>query len=127
MVGLDTLENHIAQWDILKSHKSVALKFNNLKGKKRDDYYAKHKIEIGAYKSAADYFKKVMNGRTNIPVRKWEAEKKKLTAERIDLSERYYDTKDDIKVVEKLRRNAVLLMCNAIQERSMKKLHEVEI
>ena len=59
-----------------------------------------------AYREAKSYLDNVMNGKSPIPVKEWESEKKMLTADRIALGEKYYDLKDEIKTVESLRRSA---------------------
>jgi SMC interacting uncharacterized protein involved in chromosome segregation len=103
---LDTLATHLAQYEIYKKHKQIARKFNELKGKSQNEFHEKHNKEIQAYKAATDYLKKVMNGKTPIPVKAWEAEQKKLTSDRWSLCDEYYDLRGEIKTVESLRRSA---------------------
>ena len=103
---LETLDIYLEQYGILQANKAIVKKYNNLTGKNRSTYLEKHSNEINAYREAKSYLDKVMNGKTSIPVKAWESEKKKLTADRIALSEKYYDLKDEIMVVESLRRSA---------------------
>jgi len=107
---LETLGSHIANYDIMQQYKAVALKLNSFKGKQYDAYVAKYKTEINAYRKAFDYFAGVVNGRTKIPIKAWRAEMKALGAERVVLGEKFYGLKDEIKVVENLRRSAEKLV-----------------
>jgi DNA repair exonuclease SbcCD ATPase subunit len=107
---LEALGTHLANYDIMQQHKAVALKLNSFKGKQYDAYFAKYKTEINAYKNAFGYFVGVLNGRTKVPIKAWRAEMKALTSERTVLAEKFYGLKDEIKVVENLRRNAEKLV-----------------
>ncbi|MCL2223203.1 MAG: hypothetical protein FWB92_12895 [Oscillospiraceae bacterium] len=121
---LGALETHLAHYDIMQQHKAVALKVKTLKGKKHDDYLAKYGKEIAAYKNSTKYFKRVLTGRTVVPVKEWKNEKNTLTAERVVLGEKFYDLKDEIKVVEKLRRNADKLMREIAKQRPARQKHK---
>gem|GEM_PF-3485738 len=66
--------------------------------------------EIEAYENAKRYLDGVMNGREKLPTKEWQAEQKKLLAERYGLCENYYTLKDEIKNVETLRRSVETLM-----------------
>jgi hypothetical protein len=114
---LDTLATHLAQYEIYKKHKLIARKFNELKGKSQNEFHEKHSKEIQAYKTATDYLKKVMNGKTPIPVKAWEAEQKKLTDDRWTLCDEYYKLRGEIKTVESLRRSAEKLINDIKPER----------
>ena len=103
---LETLDIHLEQYVILQANKAFFKKYNSLTGKSRSAYLEKHSNEIHAYREAKSYLDNVMNGKSPIPVKAWESEKKKLTADRIALGEKYYNLKDEIKVVESLRRSA---------------------
>jgi len=104
------LAEHLAQYENYKQHKAVYQKWQQLDPKKRDAFYDKHVDEIQRYENAMQYLDAVMNGRTTVPVKAWSAERDKLTAERLTLSEEYYRLKDDVKNVETLRRGAENLM-----------------
>ena len=78
--------------------------------KKQEDYYDKHTEEIRLYENAKAHFDAVMNGRKDLPVAKWQAEHKALTAERFTLAEDYYRLKDEVKSVEVLRRGLEEIM-----------------
>jgi hypothetical protein len=113
---LDVLASHLAHNENLKAHRAVYKKYKSLAPKtdpaalnsinpftkskaakehdaatkKQDAFYEKHAAEIEAYEAAQDYFKRVLNGRTEIPIRKWQAEQNELTAERYALAENFY-------------------------------------
>ena len=103
---LATLDEHFAQYKIAKQHKTVYKKWESVSSDKRDSFYRKHHGEITAYESAKKYFEGVMNGRTLLPIEKWQEERERLSAEKFSLCEQYYKLKDDVRNVEVLRRGA---------------------
>ena len=105
-----TLNVHLASVDTLNQHKAVYRKYKSLDPKKREGYFKKHTEEIAQYRYAYDYIKGVLNGRTDIPEKKWRIEIKTLLAERYELVDEYYKISDDVKNVEALRRGANQLM-----------------
>ena len=107
---LKTLAQHLTQYDNYMKHKAVYEKYDQLPAKKQGAYYEKHAEEIERYKTARDYLKAVMNGKTPIPINVWKAEQKKLTTEKYKLSERYYSLKEDTRSIELLRRGVENLM-----------------
>jgi hypothetical protein len=115
---LDTLANHFAQYENHKEHKAVYNEYAKLKDpKKRDAYYDKHSKEIGAYKDASDYFKIVMNGRTDpVPIKTWQAEQKKLITAKFALCERYYGLKDNVRSMELLCKSINTIMSEAKEQ-----------
>jgi ribosomal protein L14E/L6E/L27E len=68
-------------------------------------FYETQRMELTHYEAAERYLNDVMNGKTGIPTKAWEAEQKRLTAEREQLSRRYSTLKDEVKEVEQIRRN----------------------
>jgi len=107
---IGTLTQHLAQYDKYKRHKAVYKKHGELSGKKGDAFYDKHHEEIQLYETASRYLKDVMNGREEVPVKKWQDELEKLTAERFSLCEDYYRLKDETRSVELLRKGAENIM-----------------
>jgi hypothetical protein len=127
---LDTLSQHIAQYESRKQHRAVYNEYAGIKNnpKKREAYYDKHKTEIEAFKDARDYIKTVMNGRTDPPpIKDWRKEKEKLTAAKYALCERYYALQDEIRSVEQLRKGAENIMREDVQERQPKRAHDVDL
>ena len=127
---LDTLANHFAQYENHKENKAVYNEYDKLKDpKKRDAYYDKHSKEIEAYKYARDYFKAVMNGRTDpVPIKTWQAEQKKLIKSKFALCERYYGLKDNVRSMELLCKSINTIMSEAKeQERQPTRNHGREM
>jgi hypothetical protein len=57
-----------------------------------------------------------LNGRTEIPIKKWRAELETLTAEKYALCDEYYRLDDELKSVEALRRGAENIMREESQQ-----------
>jgi hypothetical protein len=112
---LGTLNRHLEQHETLKQTRPVYKKYMSLDPKKRGKYAEKHAGEIRLHREATEYFKGVMNGRTELPVKKWWAEWEKLTAEKYALCDEYYQLDDDLKNVEALRRGAENIMREELQ------------
>ena len=103
---MNTLEQHLTQCENLKQHRAVYKKYQQLDPKKRGAFLEKHSEEMQSYKSAKQYLDAALNGRTEIPVKAWQAEQSTLTAERFLLCEEYYRLKDETHSVELLRKGA---------------------
>jgi hypothetical protein len=116
---LDTLSQHITQYERRRAHRAVYNEYAKLKDpKKREAYYAKHGAEIEAFKDARGYLNAVMNGRTDPPpIKGWRTEQTKLTAAKYALCERYYALQDEVRSVEQLRKGAENIMREDVQER----------
>ena len=123
---MDTLALHLSHVDTRNKYRSIIRAYNKLDPKKRDKFYTEHKKEIDDFKKSGEYLTKIMNGKTPIPVKEWEAEYKKLAAKRFSLCDRYYDLHGEIKSVEKLRRSAEELIRDVYslesQHRSFKQI-----
>ena len=103
------------------------LHYNQLKGKKSNAFYDKHFAEIQEYEKARDYIKAVLNGRTDIPVKKWEAELVKLTATRHSLCEDYYRLRDDTRNIELIRKGAENIMREDVSKAQPQRVHGIEL
>ena len=123
---LDTLNLHLHHYDIWEKHRKLNRKYNELAPKKRDEFYAMHKKELDTFKESHEYIVKVLNGNTTIPAKKWKIEQEELLAKRYSHYERYYDLRNEIKVVEQLRRSADELMKDLEIERLPQKKREFE-
>jgi ATP-dependent exoDNAse (exonuclease V) alpha subunit len=133
---IETLTEHLAQYEIRKQNKAVYEKYNAIqpaladKILRRDpkaDFYEKHGKEIRQFESAKDYFGGGMNGRTKIPIKEWKAEHEKLTAERFNLCESYYRLKDEVHNVEILRKGAEEIMREETQREQRTRKREMEL
>ena len=138
---LETLAEHLAHAENIKTHKAVYKKYKALTPKKDtaamnslnpftkkkatadyeaavqkyEAYHDKHADEIQAYENAVQHFDNVMNGRTQLPINDWQAEQKKLLAKRYNLCDKFYTLKEEIKSVEVLRRSVENLMREDLQ------------
>ena len=119
---LATLDEHLAQSEIIRQHRAVFQKYEQLDPKKQKAFYEKHGKEIRAYESAKGYFEKVMNGREKLPIKAWKEEQSKLIAGRFELYDEYYKLKDDVKNVEVLRRGAENIMSDILPDKSSVRL-----
>ena len=90
-------------------------------------YYDKHAEEIQLYQDAIAYFNAVMNGRKDLPISKWQAEQKELSAERFALAEKYYRLKDEVKTVEVLRRGIDEIMRSEVQKQQPQKSQDIAL
>jgi len=77
---------------------------------KRAEYKQKYAAELQQHDAALQYLKAHLNGRTIIPEKAWKAEREQLYKDRFDLTERYFNLKDDVKNAEALRRGAQRVM-----------------
>jgi len=109
---LDTLSQHILQYESRRAHRAVYNEYAGIKDpKKREAYYTKHSAEIEAFKGARDYLNTVMNGRTDPPpIKEWRKEHQSLTAAKYAACERYYALQDEVRSVEQLRKGAENIM-----------------
>lgn len=124
---LDTIAEHLAQYDSYKQHRAVYEKHKQLDPKKRDAFYDKHGEEIQLYKAANQYLKAVMNGNTTLPIHAWKAEQKKLTVEKYRLFDEFYSLKDETRSVEVLRKATETIMQQEQRERQSRRAQDMEL
>jgi hypothetical protein len=123
----DTLAQHLAQYVNYRKYKPLYEKYHKLPAKKGDAFYDKHFEEIQSFQTAKTYLDMVMNGKTIIPIKKWEAEQKNIFAIKYALFDEYYQCKDEIKNVEDLRRGAERIMSEVDREHYPTKVSGIEI
>ena len=114
-------------WKIIENIRGVFQKYNQLSEKKRDAFYDKHAEQTQSYQDAKKYFDAVMNGRTKLPIKKWQAEQRDLLAEKYLLCEEYYGLKDEVKSVEVLRKELERLLREENFERQPTKANDIEL
>ena len=68
-----------------------------------------------------------MNGRTTVPVKAWQAEQKRMTADRFSLCEIYYRLRDETRSIELLLRGAENLMREDVRERGQQRSHNIDL
>lgn len=93
-------------------------------------YHNDHHTEIVLFEAAEKYLKDVMQEHFDPkklpPIRKWEAERDKLKAERQQLSHRYNTLKDEVKEVEQIRRNVHSILKEETRREQPKKTHDLD-
>jgi len=124
---LDTLNQHLTQYDNYINNRAVYNKYRNLDPKKRNAFYNKHSEEIELYKNAKSYLDKIMNGKKDIPIKGWKKEQTNKVAEKYDLMEKYYQLKDETRSVELLRKGAENILCGDGLEQNAAKNIGMEI
>ena len=107
---LDRLSKHLVHYDNLQQHKRVYRAYKNLLARKQDAFSDKHSVAIQLYENAKSHFDACMNGRKEIPIKKWRSEHKELLAERYTLCNEYYSLKDEVKNVEILQQSIENIM-----------------
>ena len=135
---MDTLTLHLSHCENRKQHKAVYDKYKKLTPKKdnaamnslnpftkkkaiadyatalakQEAFYDKHSAEIESYKTAQEYLKAVLNGRTEIPTGAWKKEQADLAKRRYSLGENFYAIKDEIRMTEVIKKGIDNLMQN---------------
>ena len=133
---LETLATHLGHNENYKAHRAVYKKYKDLMPKKdtaalnslnpftkkkatadyetavkkHEAYRAKHAEAITQYEAACEYFAAVMNGKTELPITKWQSEQQQLLKKRYGLCEQFYTLKEEIKSAEAIRRSMEQLM-----------------
>ncbi|MCL2197550.1 MAG: MobA/MobL family protein [Defluviitaleaceae bacterium] len=147
---LGTLATHLAHNENRKTHKAIYEKYKALKPKKdtaamnslnpftkkkaiadyetatkkHEAYREKHADAITQYEAARDYFAAVMNGRTELPITKWQTEQQQLFRKRYGLCEHFYTLKDEIKSAETIRHSMEQIMKDEPQRSQPKRTHD---
>ena len=126
---MKTLDEHIRQAENYKKYRAVSRRYNELyseyqsaqnatglfaknKAQKALDfannYYESNRAELTLFNAAERYIKDVMQERYDPkklpPITKWKAEFKSLSADKDLIYREYYSLKDEVKEVEKVRR-----------------------
>ena len=128
---LNTLDEHIQQSENYQSNRKYKVHYNKLyaeyKTLKNDkgfgagrkaqkaldvanEYHEKHSTQIALYDDAEQYLQAHLNGRNEIPLPSWRAERDKLNIERKQLDTEYKQLKADTAAVEKIRSNIYDIM-----------------
>jgi len=68
-----------------------------------------------------------MNGRTNLPIKKWKAEAAQLTAEKNRLYQDFYKLRDEVREVEIIKRNVEQVIQADVPKRSVTRNKGMEL
>jgi predicted nucleic acid-binding Zn-ribbon protein len=102
---LKVLTEHIKQAEYHREFKSVYEKYKQQKSNKQNDFREKHRREITLYEAADAYLKKHLNGRIEIPLKKWKSEIIRLTDEKDAIYGEYTSLKEETRQVEQIKRS----------------------
>jgi len=140
---IETLATHLEHCENRKLHKTIYDKYKALTPKKdtaamnslnpftkkkavadydaavakQEAFYDKHSAEIETYKTAQDYLKAVLNGRTEIPTGAWKKEQTDLAKHRYSLGEKFYAIKDEIRMTEVVKKGIDSLLHDVVRDR----------
>jgi len=107
---LKTLNEHIQQAETYLKHKDIYKMYRQEKPRKQDGFRQQFHAEIILYEAAERYLKGVMNGRTALPIKAWKMEREALLAEKKELSKSYVSMKDELAMIDRIRKSARELM-----------------
>jgi hypothetical protein len=103
---LKTLDEHIKQSETYAKTRATYAEYQRQKPKEKERYYEAHRADITLHEAASRYLKGHLNGRTEIPLKKWKAERGRLTAEKSVLLREYMALKEEVRDVETIRKYA---------------------
>ena len=108
---MKTLDEHLRQAGYYNEHRELYARYMAVKNPKRQAKFREENYTgIALYESAKRYLDDVMNGRTGLPLKAWQAEKDKLAAERGKLNREYVSLKNEVTEIERVRRAAENIM-----------------
>ncbi|MCL2392953.1 MAG: hypothetical protein FWC66_10190, partial [Oscillospiraceae bacterium] len=107
---LKTLNEHIHQAETYLKHKDIYKMYKQEKPRKQEDFFEQFRAEITLYQAAERYLKGVMNGRTTLPIKAWKTERETLIAEKKEISKSYVSMKDELAMIDRIRKSARELM-----------------
>ncbi len=79
---LKVLDEHIKNVDTYMQYRGIYRTYKQQKPKTQEVFADTHRMEITLYEAAERYLKGVMNGKTDLPVKAWKAERDKLAADK---------------------------------------------
>ncbi len=107
---LKVLDEHIKQTKIYTQYYNIYRKYIQQKPKNKELFIQSHRREIILYEAASRYLKKVMNGKSTLPIKRWNMEREQLEVKRKALNLKYTVLRSEVKEVEQIRRNVHDLM-----------------
>jgi len=124
-------EKLYAQYETLK--KSTGIGAGRKAQKALDtanEYYETYRNEITMYEKAEQYLKGVLQTHFDPkklpPVKKWQAERDKLIAERGKLNQRYAELKDEVKQAEQMRKSVYSIIRQEQRERQPRRAQDID-
>jgi hypothetical protein len=95
-----------------------------------NEYYETNRNEITMYDKAEKYLRDVLQEHFDPkklpPIKKWQAEIQKLTAERGKINQRYYALRDEVKEAEQIRKSVYSIMRQEQREQQPRRAHDID-
>jgi hypothetical protein len=130
---LKTLDEHIKQGENFKKYKPIYERYQSIESGLADklfkrnpkaEFYESNRAEITLFESADRYLKEHLNGKVSKPpMKKWRAEREKLSGKRDTIYRSYYSLKDEVREIERIKR----MVDEVLREQPQKqRKHELE-
>ena len=104
---LKTLDEHLKQTEIIRKNRKLYQQYQQIQNsQKREAFYESHRAEMMLYEAASRYFEGVMNGKAGLPVKEWQNEAKRLSADRNGLYLGYQKIKEELQSAEAIKQSA---------------------
>ena len=95
-----------------------------------NDYYETYRNEITMYDKAEKYLRDVLQERfdpkKSPPIKMWQSEIQKLTAERGKLNQRYYALREEVKEAEQIRKSVYSIMRQEQREQQPRRAQDID-
>jgi hypothetical protein len=124
---LKTLDKHIKQSETYAKTRAAYAEYQKQKPKDKERYCEAHRADITLHEAASRYLKEHLNGRTEIPLKKWKAERGRLTAEKFVLTREYVALKEEVRDVETIRKYAEEVNRAIVPQKAVSKTHGLEV
>jgi hypothetical protein len=124
---LKTLDKHIKQSETYAKTRAAYAEYQKQKPKDKERYYEAHRADITLHEAAMRYLKEHLNGRTEIPLKKWRAERDRLTAEKSVLTCEYVALKEEVRDMEAIRKYAEEVNRAIAPQKTASKSHGLEV
>lgn len=98
------LDEHIRHAENHKKYRAIYKQYQQQKPKKKAAFYEQNRSALALFESADKHLKDTLNGRTEIPMKKWKAEREKLLAEKATFNQQYKKLKVDTNHAYKIKR-----------------------
>ena len=119
---LAALHENLKMWEQYEKLKPVRQQLGGMNPKLQDQFKMQHRADLILFEAAYQHLKKLKDGGEHITPKRWRAETEKLTAKKDSMYKQMKAMRDEIAVVENLKRVAEQL---AKTEQSQKREQEI--
>ena len=116
------LHENLEMWEQYEKLKPVRQQFDGMKPKLQDQFKMQHRADLILFEAAYQHLKKLKDGGEHTTPKRWRAETEKLMAKKDDMYKQMKAMRDEIAVVENLKRAALQF---AKTEQSQKREQEI--